>query len=98
MANMNFGESFDTLANDEFWLDVAMLFVGYFGSVLAAVAFESIGPDLPNEMYGIGVIAVSETFSDYRMISAGGGLYTADVLAGRVGLKDQASALVEGGN
>ena len=98
MANMNFGESFDTLANDEFWLDVAMLFVGYFGSVLAAMAFETVGPDLPNELYGIGVAAVSETFTDHRMITAGGGLYTADVLAGRVGLKEQASALVESGN
>lgn len=95
---MNFGDAFDTLANDDFWLDVVMLFVGYFGSVLAAMAFESVGPDLPNEVYGLGVAGAVEAFTDYRMAAAGAGLYSADILAGRVGLKDEASALVQGGN
>jgi hypothetical protein len=97
MASMDFGDSIETLANDDFWIDVAMLFVGYFGSTLVAMVFEGVGPDLPNELYGIGVAAGAEAFTDYRMIAAGGGLYTADVLATRVGVKDTISELAQGG-
>ena len=97
MANMDFGDAFDTLADDDFWIDVAMMFVGFFGSTLAAVAFESVGPDLPNELYGLGVAAGNEIATDYRMVSVGAGLYTADVAAARFGLKDSVSTMVQGG-
>ncbi|QSG06464.1 hypothetical protein [Halapricum desulfuricans] len=98
MASMDFGDAFDTLADDDFWIDVAMMFVGFFGSTLAAMAFESVGPDLPNELYGIGVAAGNEVLTDYRMVSVGAGLYSADVAATRVGLKDEVSSMVQGGN
>lgn len=97
MASMNFGDAFDTLANDEYWIDVVMLFVGFFASSLAQSVFESVGPDLPNELYGIGVATANEIVSDYRMVTVGGGLYAADTLAERFGLKDEVSNLA-GGN
>lgn len=90
---MNFGDAFDTLANDELWIDVVMLFVGFFGSSLLATALEAVGPDLPNEVYGIGVAAGNEMFTDYRMVTAGAGLYSVDVLAERVGVKGEITSL-----
>lgn len=93
MASMDFSDSMETLANDDFWIDISMLFAGYFGAELATMVFEGVGPDLPNELYGIGVAAASEAFTDYRMIAAGGGLYTADVLADRFGLKASISQM-----
>lgn len=97
MASMDFGDSMETLANDDFWIDAATLFAGFFGSELAAMLLEGVGPDLPNELYGIGVAAATEAFTNYRMIAVGGGLYTTDVLAGRLGLKSTVSPLAQGG-
>lgn len=97
MAKMQFGDAFETLADDDFWIDIAMLFVGFFGSTLFAQVVESVGPDLPNELYGLGVAAGNEVMTDYRMVSVGAGLYTADVAAARVGLKDKVSSMVQEG-
>jgi hypothetical protein len=94
MASMDFGDATETLANDDFWIDVAMLFVGFFGTTLVAMVVDGV-VDLPNELYGIGVAAASEAFTDYRMITAGAGLYTADVLATRVGVKDKITAMAQ---
>lgn len=72
-----------------------MIFVGFFGSTLAAMAFESIGPDLPNEVYGLAVAGANEMFTDYRTVTVGAGLYSSDDLLSvarhmdATGLQDQ---------
>ena len=50
----------------------------------------------PIVLYGIGVAAGNEMFTDYRMITAGAGLYSVDVLAERVGVKGEISNLAGG--
>lgn len=98
MASMDFGDAFDELADDDFWIDAAMVFGGFMAPNLAAGALESVGPDLPNELYGIGTAAAAETVLDERMVTLGAGLYTVDTLAIRTGIKQRVSTLTQGGN
>lgn len=87
MANMDFGDAFDTLAESEFWIDAAMVFAGFILPIIAANVTESYGPDLPDEIYGVAVVAGNEAFYGESMISVGGGLYTVDAIAQRAGVK-----------
>jgi len=69
MASMDFGDSIETLANGDVWIDVTMLFAGYFGANIATIALESVDPGLPTELYDIGVAA--RAFADYQLVTAG---------------------------
>ncbi|HKL30582.1 MAG TPA: hypothetical protein VJ898_15110 [Natrialbaceae archaeon] len=55
MASMDFGDATDPLAIHAFRIDAVMIFVGYFGTTLAVMPFEGVGPDLSNELSGVGV-------------------------------------------
>jgi hypothetical protein len=93
MASMEFGDAFDTLADDEFWMDAAMVFIGFIFPIVLANVIEGMADmDLPNELYGIGV-AGAASVGDYRMVSVGGGLYTVDALAQRGEVKQRVSNL-----
>lgn len=97
MASMEFGDAFDALADDDFWMDAAMIFVGFLAPNVAANVIEGrLGQDLPNELYGVGTAAAAEMFTDQRMVSVGAGLYTVDALAQRFNVKQRVTAL--GGN
>lgn len=67
------GDAFDTLADDEFWIDAVMIFVSFFASTLAATAFEFIGPDLPDVVYWLGLAGANGIQTDYGMVSVGAG-------------------------
>lgn len=93
MASMDFGDAFDQLANDDFWIDVGAVFAGFMAPNILAGAVEGVGPDLPNELYGIAVAGVSEMAFDSTMGAVGGGLYTTDVLAQRLGIRQRVTEL-----
>lgn len=97
MANLE--ESFDQMADADMWMDLAAIGGGYLGSTVAQSVIEgAAGFDAPNEVYGVGVAYLGYTvdveYSD-RM-AMGGGLYTLDSLAQRVGLKERVTEI--GGN
>jgi hypothetical protein len=93
---MDFGSAFDVLADDGFWTDAAMVFAGFLAPNLVANIVEGrLGSDLPNELYGIGTAAAAEIVGgrSYRMVTVGGGVYTADALAQRFDLKQTVTTL-----
>ena len=97
MASMDFGDAFDTLADDEFWMDAVMLFIGFVLPIALANVLEGMaGVDLPNEVYGVGVAGGAAVIGDYRMVSAGGGLYTVDALARRGGVRQRVTDFTSG--
>lgn len=95
---MNFGGAFDALADDEVWMDAAMVAGGYLVPAVGGTALENAaGIDLPNELYGAAGIAVSEMAIGQPMVSVGSGLYTVDALSQRFGLKESVTS-IGGGN
>ena len=93
---MNFGDAFQTLADDETWMDAAEVAAGYAGPMVGANVLEGSMPfDVPNEAYGLVGIAAGE-YGGRRMVSVGSGLYTIDALAQRAGLKRKVTQV--GGN
>lgn len=93
MASMDFGSAFDELADSDFWMDAAHVFAGFVLPNIAANIIESRGPDLPDEAYGVAVVAGNEMFYGETMVSAGGGLYVVDALARRAGVKTTITSL-----
>jgi hypothetical protein len=94
MANMDFGDAFDTLADDDFWMSAVMAFVGFVAPVVAANVIEGqLNQDLPNELYSVGIAASAEMMGGYRMITVGSGIYVVDSLAQRFSLKQRVSQL-----
>jgi len=96
---MNLQENFEMLADPEMWTDVAAIGAGYMGSTVAQSILEGRMPfDAPNELYGAGVafggFYVDAEYSN--KVAMGGGLYTLDAFAQRVGLKSTVTNL--GGN
>jgi len=89
MANsIDFGGAFEALASEEYWIEILLVFVGFLVPVVVANVIEGyMGFDLPNEVYGLGTMAGVEMVSDQHMATVGAGVYTADVFAERVGLK-----------
>lgn len=93
MASMDFGSAFDELADGDFWVEAALVFVGYLAPNVAANIIESRGPDLPNELYGVGVGAANEMLTSQRGVTVGAGIYTVDALAQRLNVKSTVTNL-----
>lgn len=86
---MDFGGAFEQIADDEFWMHAAMVFGGFLlPTVVANVVENFAGVDAPNEAYGVVLIVGNEMLIGERALSIGGGVYTADALAQRFGLKE----------
>lgn len=99
MANV--ANDLGALMDAEMWMDVAIVLVGFIAPVLLANTVDDV-VDLPDEIYGIVVIAISNLAMDRRtkqskMLTLGGGLYTLDQLLERVGLKDRVENFGAGG-
>lgn len=88
---MPVNQAFDELVDASMWTNVAAIGAGYMGaSVLQTFGDETSPWDLPNEVYGAGVVAAS-TYVDVQYsnkMATGGALYTLDAVAQRFGLKN----------
>jgi len=93
-------DSFDTLADSDMWMDVAILFGAFLAGTVARNLIEPNSPwDLPDEVYGVLVVLGAGYLPEgENMARMGGGLYTADKLAVRFGLKQRVTSVGEGGN
>jgi hypothetical protein len=89
-------EAFGTLADVDMWEEAAAVTGGYLAPTLARNLLEGeTDMDVPDEAYGIAVMAVGAYSPMYGgEIALGGGVYTVDTLLERVGLKQT----VTGGN
>jgi len=92
MASMDFGAAFDELSETDFWIDAALVFVGFMIPVVMANLVESGSRDLPNVVYG-GITAGAGVMTGYNMVAVGGGVYALDTVAQRTGLKQRVTTL-----
>lgn len=88
---MPLNQAFDRLANPGLWEDVIILAAAFMAGALVKNTIEGrVGVNLPDEAYGLltaagGTYVLSGNQSRFAVI--GGGLYTADALATRMGIK-----------
>ena len=93
MSMLDFDGAFDALADDDLWINAAMVFGGFIAPEVAGNVIEGVGPDVPNELYGIAVAAGSEMVLDEQMVTAGAALHTLDTLATRLDVKNTVTNL-----
>ena len=98
---MNLTDSFGVIADPGMWEDVVVLGAAFMGGTLLKNTVEGrTSLNVPDEGYGIGIAvgshyALSGQHRKYAIM--GGGLYTADALASRFGIKARVENL-GGGN
>jgi len=94
---MPVNQAFEELTDTSMWTSVAAIGAGYMGSSLVQTLAEGVSPfDLPNEVYGAGVVAAA-TYTDAQYsnkVATGGALYTLDAVAQRFGLKNAVTEMV----
>lgn len=95
----NLTDSFSVLMDEDEWMQAGATFAGFLAPTVARNVFEGALPfDAPDEFYGVAVMVAgqkSPMYSNY--VSLGGGVYTADKLAQRAGIK-QSVTQIGGGN
>lgn len=98
---MPISKTIDTLTDTDFAMNVGYVAGGWaFAVVLGNVLESMVGIDLPNELYGVVSIAGATyvlTGTDRKYASVGGGIYIADSVAQRLGVKQSVTQL-GGGN
>lgn len=89
-------EAFGTLADADVWEQAAAVFAGFVAPTIARNVLEGqTSMDIPDEAYGIAVVAASPYAPAYSgELALGGGLYVIDTGLERFGLKQT----VTGGN
>jgi len=83
---MDFGNAIDTLADEEYVIDVALIGGGYMAPELVQWAVENkMGRNLPNEAYGATVAAGGAVYGGAgRKVAIGGGINVLEELRARV--------------
>ena len=86
---------FETLLDTEEWLQIVAVFAAFLAGTVARNVIEPNSPfDLPDELYGLLVMFGASYSPSYtREIQIGGGLYTADKFAERMGVKQTVTDL-----
>lgn len=84
-------EAFDALTDTGMWESIVAILGGFFAPTVAQNVLGGMVPSQVNdypEAYGIAVMGAGQFSPRYsHEISIGGGLYTADKVAERVGIK-----------
>lgn len=94
---MAISQTISMLTSTDFATNVGFVAGGWaFAVVLGNVVERFAGMDLPNELYGVASIGASTYFlsgNDRKYAAAGGGIYVADQLAQRFGVKQSVTQL-----
>lgn len=91
-------DAFDQVLNFDMWEEVVATLAGFFAPTVLRNITSGVVPDAVDyrELYGVAVVAGGQFSPAYsNEMSIGGGLYTADALAERAGIK---STVMEVGN
>lgn len=88
-------QAFDTLADADHWEEAVAVLGGFLApTVVRNVVEGQTGFDVPDEAYGIAVIALGSYSPMYaRELQIGGGAYAADKALERFGLKSSIESL-----
>lgn len=81
-----FGDALDTLASEDYVMDVALVMAGFIAPAIVKWGIEDKwGKDLPNEVYG-GTVAVGGAIygGAGRQVALGGGVHVLESLRERV--------------
>lgn len=94
---MALNEAFDTLADDEVWEQAGATLAGFLAPTVARNLIEpNTGFDVPDELFGVAVIAGSRYSPMYQNeMAVGGGMYVADKVLERFDLKQSITSLGE---
>lgn len=86
---MTLDDAFGTIADADMWEDAAAVLAGFLApSIVRNITEGSAGFDVPDEAYGLSVIFLAQYSPMYSgSLSLGGGVYTADKVLERFGLK-----------
>ena len=94
---MEFGDAFDVLSDTSTYTEmVGAAGAGFMASSITANLAERFAPgDLPDEANGLAVIALAEVgdVPYARPMQFGAGVYTADALARRAGVKETITSI-----
>lgn len=93
---MPIDKTIDQLTDSDAWMNVGFVAGGYVAAAVLNNVTENVGPDLPNELYGVASIAGATyalSGTDRKYMAAGGGLYVVDALAQRFGFKSTVTQL-----
>jgi len=95
---MSLNEAFGIVADSGTWEDASAVLAGFLAPTVARNVIEpNTGMDLPDEIYGVLVVAGGQFSPMYgSMVTLGGATYTADKLLQRVGLKQSITQLGSG--
>lgn len=82
-------DAFGTLADTDHWEEAVGVLAGFLApTVLHNVVSGRMGMEVPDEAYGVGIIALASFSPMYaREMQVGGGVYVADKALERFGLK-----------
>lgn len=88
---MPMNEAFETLSDTSMWEDAAAVLAGFLAPSVARRMIEGrINQDLPDEVYGLAVVAGATYLPQYQtMVQLGGAVYVADRVASRFGVQQQ---------
>lgn len=88
-------DAFGTLADADHWEEAVAALGGFLAPTIARNVVEgSTGFDVPDEAYGIAVMALAQYSPMYvREVQLGGGMYAADKALERFGLKSTITSL-----
>jgi hypothetical protein len=91
-------QSFEQIADFGMWETAAATTAGFLAPHIIANVVESrAGFDVPNEVYGVAVVAAGQMSPMYGAeLSMGGGIYAVDSAAERIGLREAVTGM--GGN
>lgn len=83
-------DAFEQMLDFDMWEEVAAILAGFFAPTILRNLTSGFVPNSVDyrELYGVAVVAGGQFSPAYQNeLSIGGGLYTADALAERVGVK-----------
>jgi hypothetical protein len=88
-------DQFDQLLDMEEWIQIIVVFAAFMAGTVVRNVLEPNTPwDLPDEIYGVVVMFAGGYMPEYgREVMLGGGIYTADKLAERSGLKSRVTSV-----
>lgn len=88
--------AFSALQNPQYWMDVAMVFAGFMGAIVARAVVENrANQNLPDEAYGIGLAAVGLGMGRYEF-ALGAAAHAVNNLAGTLGVRDAVLSVAGG--
>lgn len=92
---MTLNDAFGVVADTGTWEDASAVLAGFLAPTVARNVLEpNTGMDLPDEVYGLLVVAGGQFSPAYgNKLALGGATYTADKVLQRVGLKQTVTQL-----